>query len=365
MYARTGSLGDDYDRRAPGDAARFPGCVTPAERWFAHAACKPIELRGLGAWPPSLPNAPGAGGRFAGANPCWVESLPDCPSCITMTQTPNIVNCLKGSATGPACDYNAIAHLLDLPPCEGGRFPIPNAKTSCIAPDLVATRTYCQTTDYKTGPDRPKNAQCWAWLKDPAWWAAFQTVPVCPPPTAARPPTLTAAPTTVARPPTLTAAPWPASKPIDWAALAAYAAAVKAQQDKYAADLLAYAQAADAKRRADLIAYAKAVQAANAKKAADLLAYAAAVKAQQAAAAAAGKPPPPPPKPPTPPKVTVKEPPATPPAPKIAPPPPGVPDIVAAPVQAAGMSTSSMLMLAGAVAVGGYFLFGRKKRQAA
>jgi hypothetical protein len=92
----------------------------------------------------------------------------------------------------------------------------------------------------------------------------------------------------------------PAAAPIDWVALAQYAAAVKAANDKRAADLVAYAQyLKNEKDKADMIAYAQAVQAANDKRAADLVAYAQYLKDH--AAQPAGTPPPDPPPPPPPP----------------------------------------------------------------
>jgi len=375
MYVSTG-LGDEFDRRASGDVSRWPACVTPAERAFAHAACKPTVLRGLGAWP-DLPGKP-ASWRFEGANACWVESLPDCTSCLNMAQASNIKNCLTGpnplwTNYAKDCSYNAMWHLLDLPVCATStHLTVP----TCATPAQAATRTYCQKNGYKTGTDRAQNAQCWMWMKDPAWWTAFQKAPICGDQAAAD---LRAYAAALAeqkrnadliayaaalkaqqagqRPPILKAV----VKPIDWQGLAAYAAAVKAQQDKYAADLRAYAAAAtDQKRNAELTAYAAAVAVANAQKAAQLAAYAAAVKASQAQ----GTPPPPPPPPP---QVTVSLPPGVPPAPPPPPPPPDIPVEVTAPVQvpSAGMSTGSMLLLGGALAVGGWFLFGRKKRQAA
>jgi hypothetical protein len=62
--------------------------------------------------------------------------------------------------------------------------------------------------------------------------------------------------------------------PVDWVALAKYAAAVKAANDKRAADLVAYAQyLKDQKAKADMLAYAAAVQAAHDKQVADLTAF--------------------------------------------------------------------------------------------
>jgi len=161
-------------------------------------------------------------------------------------------------------------------------------------------------------------------------------------------------------------APAPAAAPgkaVDWVALAAYAAAVKAQNDKRAADLLAYAAAVKAdKDRQNLLAYAAAVKAANDKKAADLLAYVAAVKAAQAAKKPA-------PRPPAARAVTVAKPKvsaATPVPPPPAPPPPA-PDPALEPAHAsaeiaeAGMSMTTKLALGvGVVAVVGYMVFFRK-----
>ncbi len=61
-------LGASYDRRPPTNPGAYPGCVTAAQKAAARAACKPIELRGLGLL------------SFDSANPCWVESLPLCPT---------------------------------------------------------------------------------------------------------------------------------------------------------------------------------------------------------------------------------------------------------------------------------------------
>jgi hypothetical protein len=163
-----------------------------------------------------------------------------------------------------------------------------------------------------------------------------------------------------------TAAPAAASAaPVDWAALAAYAAAVKTQNDKRAADLVAYAQAAqNAKNAADMIAYANAVKAANDKRAADLIAYANAVKAAQAAKRPRPKPPSlrsPVPKPPA---VMQSVPP---PDPLPPPPDPALePAHASAEVAQAGMSNTTKLAIGlGAAALVGYMVFFRKKAVAA
>lgn len=67
-------LGASYDRRPPTSAAGLPSCATQAEHDVAHGGCRPATLRGLGA-AASSPN-----GRFGTANPCWVETLPICPT---------------------------------------------------------------------------------------------------------------------------------------------------------------------------------------------------------------------------------------------------------------------------------------------
>jgi len=195
---------------------------------------------------------------------------------------------------------------------------------------------------------------------NPCW---VETLPICPPPV-------------------LHAAPMPTRPTVDWAALAKYAAAVKAANDKRASDLLAYAQAVrDVKARADLLAYVAAVKAANDKRAADLRAYAAAVQARAAlppAVKAKTPPPPPPPKtppPPAKPPALTKPPPGAPPPPKQTPPPappPGAPpEVVApseedepAPVAQAGFGTGGLLAAAAVLAVGGWLIFGRKKKAA-
>ena len=171
-----------------------------------------------------------------------------------------------------------------------------------------------------------------------------------------------AAPAPVATPAQSTAA------PVDWAALAVYAAAVKAQNDKRAADLVAYAQAVQAaKDREALLAYAAAVKAANDKKAADLLAYVAAVKAAQAAKK-------PTPRPPSLRAAPVRKPkisPSTPPPPLPEPPPaPPVAEIEPAhasaevePVAQAGMSMTTKIGIGvGALALVGYVVFFKPKK---
>jgi hypothetical protein len=247
-------LGTDYDRRGPGDPSQYPACATQAQHDAAHAACKPLVLRGLGLLDLST------------NNPCWVETLPICP------------------------------------------------------------------------------------------------------PT--RPPTLRAA---VPR-----RAPAPA---VDWAAVARYAAAVKAANEKRSADLIAYAQAVrDAKAKADLLAYVAAVKAQADLRAAQLVAYALAVKARAALppAVQATTPPPAPPKappPPAKPRALTAPPPGAPPPPKQSPPPappPSAPPEVTAPseedepppVAQAGFGTGGLLAIVAVVAVGGWLVFGRKKKAA-
>ena len=215
-------LGTDYDRRPPGDPSQYVGCATQAQHDAAHAACKPLVLRGLG--------------------------------------------------------------LLDLPTT----FP------------------------------------CWV-----------ETLPICPP-------------------------------PVDWVALAKYAAAVKAANDKRAADLVAYAQYMKAEKdRQDMLAYAAAVQAANDKKAADLVAYAAYLKAH--AAQPAGTPPPPPPPAPPPP---VPRPPVVmryvppPPPPPPSPTPLLEPAHASAEVQA-GMGAAAKVgigLAVSALALVGYVVFFKPKK---
>lgn len=176
----------------------------------------------------------------------------------------------------------------------------------------------------------------------------------------------------------------PAAPAVDWVALAKYAAAVKAADDKRAADLVAYATAVKAaKDRADLLAYAAAVKAANDKKAADLAAYAAAVKAHQTLPptmrAATPRPAPPPPAapPPTKPPVMRTAPQPGTPSPPVqaappAPPPGTPPEILSAlpteydtpPPAHGGFGTGGMLAVLAVAAVGGWFIF-RKKKPAA
>jgi hypothetical protein len=157
----------------------------------------------------------------------------------------------------------------------------------------------------------------------------------------------------------------PAAAQVDWVALAAYAAAVKAQNDKRAADLVAYAQAAqNAKNAADMIAYANAVKAANDKRAADLIAYANAVKASQAASRPKPRPPvlrDPVPKPPA----VVQS--VPPPDPLPMPPDPALePAHASAEVAQAGMSNTTKLAIGvGAAALVGYMVFFRKKAKVA
>ena len=244
-------LGDVYDRRGPGDPSQYPACATQAQHDAAHAACKPLSLRGLGLL--ALPTAP----------PCWVETLPICP------------------------------------------------------------------------PPR---------LREPP------RRPVVPP-------------------------------PVDWVAVAKYAAAVKAANDKRAADLLAYVQAVrDAKAKADLLAYFAAVKAAHDKQVSDLLAYAAAVKARAALPPAVRlrEPPVRPPRrvpPPVKPPALISPPPDSPPPPvQETPPavPPSVPIEVATvteedqpePVVKAGFGTGGLLAVVAVVAIGGWLAFGRKKKAA-
>lgn len=252
-YIPTG-LGATYDRRPPANASAYPPCITAEQYAAAHAACKPMALRGLGAYL-----------AVSTANPCWVETLPIC-------------------ARGPSMR------------------------------------------------DAPKR------------------------------------------------------KPIDWAALARYAAAVKAAADKRNAELVQYAKALQAaKDRADLIAYAAALKAANDKRIADLIAYAAAVKAAQTPPKTGGPsmrspmpaPPPPPQAPPLRPPV-LRDPPKPgvppPPPPKTPPAPPAeAPPVVSeappledggppTPPAQASMSAGRILALT-AVGVGGWWLlFGRKRK---
>ena len=209
----------------------------------------------------------------------------------------------------------------------------------------------------------------------PCW---VDTLPICPPPRLREPPRRPVVPPPRLRePPRRPVVP----TPVDWVAVAKYAAAVKAANDKRAADLLAYVQAVrDAKAKADLLAYFAAVKAAHDKQVSDLLAYAAAVKARAALPPAARlreppvRHPPPTPLPAKPPILT--NPPPSEPPPPVQETPPAVPASVPLevattteedqpmPVMQAGFGTGGLLAVVAVVAVGGWLIFGRKKKAA-
>lgn len=76
LAQRTATPTPTYDRTPPRDIADYPKCATQAQHDAAHAACKPIATS-----PSSTPYLRGLGlYNLSTANPCWVETLPICPT---------------------------------------------------------------------------------------------------------------------------------------------------------------------------------------------------------------------------------------------------------------------------------------------
>ena len=137
-----------YDRRES-HPANFPACATAAEKAAAKKDCQPTVIAGLGA---AL-----TGSRFAGANPCWVETLPDCPTCLTQADLAKYSAVVYGTVKG--LDAVKIAHLRDLFTCGSVTTP---ALPTCLTQQQRDALNYCAKYPNYNGPDANTNAGCWA-----------------------------------------------------------------------------------------------------------------------------------------------------------------------------------------------------------
>lgn len=171
-----------YDRRQSNTAA-YPTCTTAAEKAKAKADCKPTVLRGLGAALAGWLDLPGKqSNRFSGANPCWVETLPNCPSCLDTRRALEAMYCIiqfksspRASDYGTRCHWDKVGHLYSLPFCDTkDKPPVP----ACL--DLEGQRTRSYFKEYGSdGPDGRKNAMYWAYLRA-ATLNAYLSRPNCP-----------------------------------------------------------------------------------------------------------------------------------------------------------------------------------------
>lgn len=196
-----------YDRREQ-HQEKYPSCATAAEKAAAHSNCHEVVLRGLGGKIAGL----GATDRFAGANPCWVETLPTCPTCLTLAQAWTYAAQIKSGKTlsDPiaALPYCSSVPVPAVPKCLPAGSQIGNPPGY----DLIQ---YCRKAG---GTDPAKNAACYLIMRAPSYWSKVASVGVCrPPPKLSSGRTTKTATTTARKPPTLTStrasAPAPAPAP--------------------------------------------------------------------------------------------------------------------------------------------------------
>lgn len=186
-----------------------PTCVTPDERIEAQRACRSRTLRGLG----QTRSPQEMSGRFAGQDPCMLQTLPDCqrPHCIDETTAQYMSRYIMGEPVPDDVrswiESGAWILYFGLPYCTTPSFL---RTPPCLEDSVTALIGYCQSYGFN-GPDNVKNAMCWLYMKDQAYWQRLLAIPSCS--SVSEPPPATSPPTTSVPPPY--APPAPPGEPPD------------------------------------------------------------------------------------------------------------------------------------------------------
>ena len=179
-------------------------CLTEDERREAQSKCVTMSVHGLGQ-PVTRATEP-MGGRLAGMDPCKVLGLLSCPQpkCLDVTTAQMIAGCIAGTPMpGLNCNdpsWNAWTLLLmsTMPYCSR---PPGMEVPACLSQDQLSKNFYCLAHPKFDGPDKMRNAYCWAAMKDPTYWNAIQNKLLCPPPAPPRAPPVVHETTPPPRPP--------------------------------------------------------------------------------------------------------------------------------------------------------------------
>jgi hypothetical protein len=176
-----------FDPTASGIAVRSaPTCITPQEKTEAQGKCQTMSIHGLGQ---TATRSSPMSGRLAGLSACDVVNLPLCPTpkCIDEFTMEAIVDCMAGQSSVPGIDCSDPATQLylyalsQLPYCS--RPEALQQLPTCLSPELLSIENYCLAHPNWQGPDKLKNAACWAAMHDPTYWNGFRNLLVCAPKT--------------------------------------------------------------------------------------------------------------------------------------------------------------------------------------